>query len=314
MLRLSLGVVAVVLAAGLAEAQQQDFSQAAISVTKVAGAVYLIEGAGGNIAASVGEDGVVLVDNGHAPLVPRIKGALKGITDKPVRFIINTHWHRDHVGGNSQFPEAIVVAQNNVRARMQAGGSALSEEVRPFPADALPGLTFLNDITLHVNGEDIRAIGFPGHTDGDCIVVFPKSNVVHMGDNFVTTGFPLVDLESGGSAHVLIEVVEILARQLGPNAKIIPGHGRVSDVQQLRAYLDMLQGTRLAVEDGIEQGKTLEQLKEASVLARWDKWSSPVVTTDQFLEALYIGLTEESAEGEVDEGGVIIRRPLSSKR
>ncbi len=297
---LIVGLAVGALSAGAAEAQPRGLAKGEITVTKVAGTVYLLEGDGGNVAASVGEDGVLLVDDGYAAMGPKIRAALKGITSKPVRFIINTHWHGDHVGGNAQFPEAIVVAQNNVRSRMETGGKALGIEVQPFAAEALPRLTFLSDITLHMNGEDIRAVQFPGHTDGDCIVVFPRSNVVHMGDNFVESGFPVVDVESGGSAHVLGEVIEILLKQMGPNVRFIPGHGPVAHPIQLQAYLGMLQGTRAAVADGITQGKSLEQLKRDKVLARWDRWATRTVSAEQFLEVLYADI-EADLEPEVDE-------------
>lgn len=301
MRRLSLvvGVSVVVVAVGFTKALPENSSNAEITVTKVAGTVYLLQGAGSNVAASVGEDGILLVDDGSAAMVAQVRSALNGITDKAVRFVINTHWHGDHVGGNAEFPEATIVAQNNVRVRMETGGRVMGADVKPFPVEALPRLTFLNDITLHMNGEDIRAIQFPGHTDGDSIVVFPRSNVVHMGDNFVGTSFPLVDVESGGSAHVLGEVIEILLRQMGPNVQFIPGHGSVARPHQLQAYLAMLQGTRAAVEDGIKQGKNLAQLKRERALAKWDKWSSRQVSTEQFLEILYADLT--AAEPDVDE-------------
>jgi glyoxylase-like metal-dependent hydrolase (beta-lactamase superfamily II) len=293
------GLPAVVVAVGLAKALPQNLSEAEITVTKVAGTVYLLEGAGGNVAASVGEDGVLIVDDGYAAMGPQVRAALNAITDKPVRFVINTHWHGDHVGGNTEFPEATIVSQNNVRARMETGGRVMGADVKPFPFEALPRLTFLSDITLHMNGEDIRAIQFPGHTDGDSIVVFPRSNVVHMGDNYVGSSFPFVDVESGGSAHVLGEVIELLLRQMGPNVQFIPGHGSVAGPHQLQAYLAMLQGTRAAVGDGIKQGKNLAQLKQERALAKWDKWSSRQVSTDQFLEILYADLTE--AEPDLDE-------------
>ena len=298
-LLLFIGMAAAVAAVGPARAQAQDLSKAEIVVTKVSGTVYLLEGGGGNVAASVGEDGVLLVDDGNAAMGPKIRAALKGITSKPVRYIVNTHWHADNVGGNAQFPEALVVAQNNVRLRMETGGRVGGVDVKPAPAEALPRLTFLSDITLHMNGEDIRAIQFPGHTDGDCIVVFPRSNVVHMGDNFAGSAFPLVDVESGGSAHVLGEVIELLLKQMGPNVRFIPGHGPVARPYELQAYLAMLQGTRAAVEDGIAKGKSLAQLRKEKVLAAWDRWSSPLVSTDGFLTMMYADLTEE--EPDVDE-------------
>src|SRR5687768_13414277 len=182
--------------AGVASAQQQDYSKVEIKVTKVSGSVYMLEGAGGNIAASVGEDGIAIVDDQFAPLADKIRAALKGITDKPLRFIINTHYHFDHTGGNLPLHDATIVAHDNVRKRMASGaeggvgGSVLFKQ-EASPKEALPVITFQHDVTIHVNGEDIRALHYPsGHTDGDSIVYFPKSNVVHMGDDFVTYGFP----------------------------------------------------------------------------------------------------------------------------
>src|SRR6266508_3735399 len=186
---------------GTAAGQQVDFSKVQIKVTKVSGNIYLLEGAGGNIAASVGDDGIVIVDDQFTPLAEKIQAALKGITDKPVRFIINTHYHGDHTGGNEFFQkQAPIIAHDNVRKRLQAGGAAgnggsLHMEQKAQPKGALPIITFDHDVTVHLNGEDIRALHFPaGHTDGDSVIYFPKSNVVHMGDDFVTYGFPFVDL------------------------------------------------------------------------------------------------------------------------
>jgi glyoxylase-like metal-dependent hydrolase (beta-lactamase superfamily II) len=180
---------------GSLHAQQDDFSKVQIKATKVAGNIYMLEGAGGNIAASVGEDGVVLVDDQFAPLSDKIRAALKElkITDKPVRFVINTHYHGDHAGGNEPFANAgsTVIAQDNVRKRLEKGGpggngGSVKFDEKPAAKAALPILTFERDVTLHLNGEDIRALHFPsGHTDGDAIIFFPKNNVVHMGDDFV---------------------------------------------------------------------------------------------------------------------------------
>src|SRR5437879_5537743 len=187
-------------------AQDRDFSKVEMKVTKVAGNIYMLEGAGGNIGASVGEDGIVVVDDQYAPLAEKIQAPLKGVTDKPVRFIINTHFHGDHTGGNAFFQkQAPVIAHDNVRKRLEEGGSAgnmgsVSMEHKPAPKEALPILTFDHDVTVHLNGEDIRALHFPsGHTDGDSIIFFPKNNVVHMGDDFVRYGFPFIDVASGGS-------------------------------------------------------------------------------------------------------------------
>src|ERR1035441_7012670 len=203
-LSLKLLPVGLLLAAGVAAAQQ-DFSKVQIKVTKVAGTVYMLEGAGGNIGVSVGEDGVVLVDDQFAPLAPKIREAVKGITDKPIKFVINTHFHGDHTGGNAQFsPEAPIIAQENVRKRLKEGGMVAGTEVKAASKEALPVITFNDRATVHLNGEDIRAIHFPhGHTDGDSVIFFPQSNVVHMGDDFVTYGFPFVDVRSGGGVSGL---------------------------------------------------------------------------------------------------------------
>src|SRR5690348_4725356 len=186
------GLAAVMGAAG-ARGQQQDFSKVEIKATKVAGNIYMLEGAGGNIAASIGEDGIVIVDDQFAPLAEKIQASLKslGVTDKPVRFVINTHYHGDHTGGNAPFANAgsTVIAQDNVRKRMASGGTAgngpggsIHMETKPEGKAALPIITFEHDVTVHLNGEDIRALHFPaGHTDGDSIIFFPKNNVVHMG-------------------------------------------------------------------------------------------------------------------------------------
>jgi glyoxylase-like metal-dependent hydrolase (beta-lactamase superfamily II) len=177
--RLSLNLIPVILllSAGVALAQQ-DFSKVQITVTKVGGTVYMLEGAGGNIGVSVGEDGIVLVDDQFAPLAPKIREALKGITDKPIKFVLNTHFHGDHTGGNSQFSsEATIIAQENVRKRLIDGGTVAGSEVKPAAKAALPVITFNDRATVHLNGEDIRAIHFPhGHTDGDSIIFFPQSN------------------------------------------------------------------------------------------------------------------------------------------
>jgi cyclase len=177
--------------------QQQDFSKVQIKVTKVSGNIYMLEGQGGNIAASVGEDGIVIVDDQYAPLAEKIQAALKElkITDKPVRFVINTHYHGDHTGGNVPFSTAgsTVIAQDNVRRRLESGGTAgnggsIKMDVKPAEKAALPIITFEHDVTVHLNGEDIRALHFPsGHTDGDSIIFFPKNNVVHMGDDSCAT-------------------------------------------------------------------------------------------------------------------------------
>ena len=286
------------LAAALSAAQDQDFSKVEIKVTKVSGTVYMLEGAGGNIGASVGEDGIVVVDDQYAPLAEKIQAALKSVTDKPVRFIINTHYHGDHTGGNAFFQrQAPVIAHDNVRKRLETGGTvgnlgSVSMERKPAPKDALPVLTFDHDVTVHLNGENIRALHFPsGHTDGDSIIFFPSSNVVHMGDDFVRYGFPFIDLASGGSVEGMIAALQEVVPKLPPDVKVIPGHGNVSNLDDVREYVKMLVETRAVVEKGVKQGKTLDQLKQEKVLEPWKKWNGDFITTDAFIETLYNDLT-----------------------
>ncbi len=297
-LRLPVLALITILGCGLVTAQDPDFSKVQMKVSKVAGNVYMLEGAGGNIGASVGDDGIVVVDDQYAPLADKIQAALKAITDKPVRFIINTHYHPDHTGSNEYFQkQAPIIAHDNVRKRLEAGGPAgnggsLHMEFKAQPKEALPILTFDHDVTVHLNGEDIRALYFPaGHTDGDSIIFFPKSNVVHMGDDFVTYGFPFIDVDSGGSINGMIDAVEKVIGQLPPDVKIIPGHGPVSSLDDVRAYLTMLKATRDVVASALKDSKTLDQMKQAKLLDPWKKYSGDFVNEDVFLETLYNSLT-----------------------
>jgi cyclase len=298
MRKLGIPAIALMLLSCLAAAPEEDFSKVQMKVTKVSGNVYMLAGAGGNIGASVGEDGIVIVDDQYAPMADKIKAALKGITDKPVRFVINTHYHGDHTGGNAIFQQsAPIIAQDNVRKRLQEAGTAgnlggVKLETKPQPKEALPIITFDHDVTVHLNGEDIRALHFPsGHTDGDSVIFFPKSNVVHMGDDFVTYGFPFIDLASGGSVEGMIAALEQIVPELPPDAKVIPGHGPVSNLDDVRRYLTMLKDTKAVVEKGIQQGKSFDQLKQENVLAPWQKWSGDFITSEQWLVTLYNDLT-----------------------
>jgi len=291
-------LIAVVTMVALGAAQDQDFSKVQIKVTPVAGNVYMLQGAGGNIGASIGGDGIVVVDDQYAPLADKIQAALKGITALPVRFVINTHYHEDHTGGNAYFQkQAPIIAHDNVRKRLESGGAAgnggsVHFDAKPAPKEALPIITFDHDVTVHLNGEDIRALYFPaGHTDGDSVIFFPKSNVVHMGDDFVTYGFPFIDVDSGGSIDGMIDGVEKVIAQVPADVKIIPGHGPISSVTDVRAYVEMLKGTRDVVAKAIKDGKTLDQMKQAKLLDPWKKYAGDMINADAFLETIYNSLT-----------------------
>ena len=294
-------------AAVQAVAQGQDFSKVQIKVTKVAGSVYMLEGAGGNIGASVGDDGVVIVDDEYLPLADKIEAALKGISDKPIKFILNTHWHGDHTGGNPHFGEkAPIIAQENVRKRLASGGKTRFGEVKPAPKVALPVITFENKVSVHLNGEDIRAIHFPnGHTDGDAVIFFTQSNVVHMGDDFFNGGiFPFIDIDSGGSVQGMIAGGEKVLAEVPDDVKIIPGHGPVGTKDDLRKFITMLKETSAAVQAGIKKGKTLDQLKKEKVLAKWNSFGQSFIKTDVFTEILYDSLKKKPTGPKNDHGHV----------
>jgi len=286
--------------------QEPDWSKVQIKTTKVSGNIYMLQGQGGNIAASVGEDGIVIVDDQFAPLAEKIQAALKslGVTDKPVRFVINTHFHGDHTGGNLPFANtgSTVIAQDNVRKRLETGGTmgnggSLKMEAKPAPKGALPIITFEHDVTVHLNDEDIRALHFPaGHTDGDAVIFFPKNNVVHMGDDFVRYGFPFIDVGSGGSVQGMIAAMEKATDLLPPDVKVIPGHGALSTLDDVREFVKMLKETSAVVEKALKDHKTLDQMKQERILAPWEKWSGDFIKADAFIETLYNSLTGNKGE------------------
>ena len=272
---------------------QRDFSKVEVKATKVAGSVHMITGAGGNIGVSVGDDGIVIVDDQYAPLAPKIEAALKTITDRPVRFILNTHYHGDHTGGNEHFGKsAPIVAHENVRQRLRTGGMIRGATVQAAVPAAWPVLTFNDSVTIHINGEDVRAVHMPhGHTDGDAVIWFTQSNVVHMGDDFFNGIFPFVDRDNGGSVRGLIANVDKVLATIPDDARVIPGHGALSDKNGLRAFVAMLRGTSAAVETGIAAGKSLDQLKAEKVLAAWDSWGAGTIKPDLWIETLHGELT-----------------------
>ncbi|HYG82170.1 MAG TPA: MBL fold metallo-hydrolase [Pyrinomonadaceae bacterium] len=296
-----LKLVFVLLAAGLAagtvsvRAQQPDFSNVEIKATKVAGSVYMLEGAGGNIGVSVGADGILIVDDQFAPLAEKIRAALKTLGDGKLKFVLNTHWHGDHTGGNARFStEASIIAHDNVRKRLASDQKIFGNTVPASPREALPVITFDNSLAVHFNGEEIRAIHFPnGHTDGDSVIFFTGSNVVHMGDDFFAGRFPFVDLENGGNVVGLAKNVGDIINRLPAGVKIIPGHGPLSTVDDLRLYHRMLLETTDIVRKQAAAGKTLEQIKAAGLPETWKDWGTGFIKTDQWIELIFRSLPKQ---------------------
>jgi cyclase len=277
---------------------QTDFSKVQMKATKVAGNVYMLEGAGGNIGVSVGDDGLLIVDDQFAPLADKIRAALKGIADKKLHFILNTHWHNDHTGGNVAFgPEATIIAHDNVRKQLatEQKSTVFNNTTPPSPKEALPVITFDQTLTVHFNGEEIRAIHYPkGHTDGDSVIFFSTSNVVHLGDDFFAGRFPFVDLESGGSVEGLVKNIGELIARIPADAKLIPGHGPISTLDDLKSYHRMLQQTTEIVRGKIKAGKTLDQIKSEGLPAEWAPWGTGFIKTDRWVETIYKSLTAKN--------------------
>ena len=270
----------------------QAYSKVEMKVVPVAGNIYMLEGAGGNIGVSAGPDGILIVDDQYAPLAEKIRAALKGINPGKLKFVLNTHYHGDHTGGNPTFgPEAPIIAQENVRKRLESGTMVRGNKVEPMTAAGLPVITFEDAVSVHFNGEEIKAIHYPhGHTDGDSVIFFTKSNVIHMGDDFFRGRFPFVDLDNGGSVQGLIDNVAKVIAKVPPGAKIIPGHGPVSTLDDLKKYHSMLVETTALVQKHMEGGKTLEQIQTVGVPDAWKDWGGGFIKTNDWLATIHASL------------------------
>lgn len=268
---------------------QQDFSKVQIKATKVAGNIYMLEGAGGNIGVSAGADGLLIIDDQFAPLADKIRAALKEINPGQLRYVLNTHYHGDHTGSNRVFGrEAAIIAHDNVRRRLAVEQTVRGQKIPASPKEALPVITFNQSASVHFNGEEIRVVHFPnGHTDGDSIIFFTASNVVHMGDHFFTGRFPFVDLEHGGSVEGLTRNVDAVIARVPADVKIIPGHGPLSTLDDLKLYRRMLVETTALVRKGMAQGKTLEQLKAAGLPDEWKTWGTGFINTGVWIETIF---------------------------
>jgi cyclase len=273
-------------------APAQDFSKVEIKATRLTDSIYMLTGAGGNIGLGVGDDAVFVIDDQYAPLGDRISAAIARITPKPVKFILNTHWHGDHTGGNENFAKTgtLIVAHDNVRKRMSTEQfiEAFGMRTPPSPPAALPVVTFDSAVSFHLNGEDIRAIHMPhAHTDGDAIVHFIRSDVIHMGDVQFNGMYPFIDTDSGGSVEGVIAACDKVLAIAGEKTKIIPGHGPLSNKQELKAYRDMLGVVSGRVKALAAQGKKVEEIVAANPTAEFDaQWGNGFLKGPKFVEMM----------------------------
>jgi glyoxylase-like metal-dependent hydrolase (beta-lactamase superfamily II) len=288
-------VLAVAALSSAAWAQQRNFDAVQIKTTQVAGGIYMLEGEGGNIGVSTGEDGVFLIDDQFAPLTPKIVAAVKAISDKPVRFLLNTHWHGDHVGGNENLGKAgvVIIAHDNVYKRMSVGGAIqlLKQNYAPAPKAALPAISFSTTATFHLNGDDVTSIHLPpAHTDGDSFVRFTKANVIHTGDVFAAYRYPFIDIESGGSVKGVLLAIDRTLPLLDDNTKVIPGHGGLSSKKDVLTYRKMISTVIGRIEPMATSGKTLEQVLAAKPTREFDEEWGKFRKPEAFVEIVYNGL------------------------
>lgn len=271
----------------------QDLSKVEITSSRVAGSVHMLQGAGGNIGVSVGADGILIVDDQFAPLADKIRAALKKLGEGKLRYVLNTHWHGDHTGSNAQFGvEASIIAHDNVRKRLSGEMKPASGTATPAPKEALPVITFDQSLSVHFNGEEIRAIHYPrGHTDGDSIIFFTGSNVVHMGDDFFNGMFPYIDLGSGGDVEGYERNVAAAITRIPPGAKIIPGHGPLATIDDLKTFHAMLVETIGIIRQRIKAGKTLEQIQTEGLPDKWKSWGSGFINTRTWINIVHQSLS-----------------------
>lgn len=285
-------IVAIASANALAHGDNRHFAErqeVTVKTAKVAGNVYILQGRGGNIGALVGPEGILIVDDDYKAVSEKLRDALKELGSASPRFIFNTHWHGDHTEGNQFFgKESIIVAHRNVRMRLAQVNTVFGNKTQPYPDFALPMITYTESMSIHFAGEEVKAVYYPnGHTDGDTVVFFTKSNVVHFGDNFFAGRFPFVDLENGGSVQGLIRNIAALIRDVPADAKLIPGHGGIATIDDLKAYHQMLVESSAVVTDQMKQKKSLDEIKKAGLPDKFKEAGSGFIKTDFWIETVY---------------------------
>ena len=276
-------LISTLIGIGVPLVRGQDFSEVEVKVHPVAGQVYYLEGSGGNIGLFVGDDGVFLIDDQYAPLTDKIVAAVRTVSQKPIRFLVNTHMHPDHTGGNENFGNMgiLIFGHDNVRSQMAVAGYTQTP----------PLITFGEDMSFHINGETVYVFKVPdAHTNGDSFILFNESNVIHTGDVYRTTTYPYIDTSNGGSFLGQIKALDLLIEVADSDTKIIPGHGVVSNVAEVRAFRDMLLVLRDRIKASIVAGRTLEQIQAEGLTEDYDaRWasSSRIGSAESLIEAAY---------------------------
>ena len=295
-MRKTLVAALAALAAGAVLAQQPDYSKVEIKTLSLAPHTYMLMGAGGNMGLSVGDDATFLIDDQFGPLTPKIQAAIAAVTDKPAKFILNTHWHFDHVGGNENFGAAgaVLVAHENVRGRMSTDQfiEFMKTPVPASPHVALPVVTFAQGLTFHLNGDEMRVIHVPrAHTDGDAIVHFVKSDVIHLGDVFFNGMYPFIDTSSGGTIDGMVAGCDVGLALAGDSTRIIPGHGPLGTKAELKAYRDMLAAVAERVKKLLAQGRKPDEIAKAGVTSDFDaKYGKDFLSGERFTEMVAVNI------------------------
>lgn len=277
---------------------EDPFKTTNIETINVGSGIYMLMGQGGNIGVSVGEDGVIMIDDQFAPLTAKIKAAVAKISDKPIRFVINTHWHFDHTGGNENLgkEDVVIVAHDNVRERMTKDNfiKAFNKKVPASPKNALPVITFNDTMSFHLNGLEIQVTHQSNaHTDGDSIIFFKMANVIHMGDTFFNGFYPFIDVSSNGNINGMIRTAELILAIVDDKTRIIPGHGPLGDKKALEKYRDMLVTVRSRMQKLIEQGKTLEEIIAMKPNVDLDEtWGKGFLNPEAFLKILHSSVAD----------------------